>query len=246
MMRTEARQTSRDEFKRSAAWRREQHFMFEKRVKDRKREEREDRVESDISDFAGAVMMATDEQIAEFTLQLDHYDEATVKALYENEQALDAVKERIEDMLARAYVLPDGRRVFKTEDGLRVFDENGTELDASVIDPDQIEDYRPRWEAFHPETDLRDSLIKERSEILKFQEHLVDARDRIAEGDLTVDDLDELEAGLKADAPEAVLRHMPGYEPAQALDLQSNFTASAKLATDTIAPKPDEYALPPI
>ena len=47
---------------------------------------------------------------------------------------------------SQAYLLPDGRRVFKTEDGSRVFDEHSIEV--TDFDPETIEDWRPRREAF--------------------------------------------------------------------------------------------------
>ena len=41
-------------------------------------------------------------------------------------------------MLAKAYVLDDGRRVFETADGARVYDEFGEFVPPEIIDPDLI------------------------------------------------------------------------------------------------------------
>jgi hypothetical protein len=84
------------------------------RAKTEKERERRENAE-----FAAALKfaLATPEQIAAFTVRLDTYDTATVEALLANQEALDAVKARIDDLLLKAHTLPDGRRVFKTEDG---------------------------------------------------------------------------------------------------------------------------------
>jgi hypothetical protein len=121
--------TGRDwkrEFARSAAYREEQ-IRFFKEVERRHKEERiTDRIEDDMTDLARAsVAMATDTQIAEFRVELDDYRAATVESLMEDEQRLAEIRERIEKELAQAYVLPDGRRVFKFRDGVRVIDEFG-------------------------------------------------------------------------------------------------------------------------
>lgn len=54
----------------------------------------------------------------------------------QNGRALERVQEDLRIMVDKAYVLPDGRRVFKTEDGMRVFDEHGEEIKG--FDPDPV------------------------------------------------------------------------------------------------------------
>ena len=67
--------------------------------------------------------VATDMQIQEFEAKLDRYEAATVAALIENQERLDVVTAQMIVLLDQTYVLEDGRRVFKTEDGTQVFDE---------------------------------------------------------------------------------------------------------------------------
>lgn len=74
--------------------------------------------------------LAPAHKIADFTVKLDRYDTATVQALMDNERDVLAVREKIDAMMLKAHVLPDGRRVFKTEDGTRVFDEFGAQLNS--------------------------------------------------------------------------------------------------------------------
>lgn len=47
-----------------------------------------------------------------------------------------------------ALTIDDGRRVFKTEDGVQVFDEFGTEIAPSVLDFELIDASKPTWKNF--------------------------------------------------------------------------------------------------
>ena len=118
----------RYEFERRAAVSEEQRTRLAFELQQRKiRETKKEQEERDERDFAFIQMMvlATESQIAEFTVKLDRYDAATVEALMQNEVDLKAVQERLDHMLMEAHELPTGERVFKTRDGTRVFDQNG-------------------------------------------------------------------------------------------------------------------------
>lgn len=183
------------------------------RLEERKKKEEADRLET--SDALQLLIYASPIAVSEFEQRLDLYERATIEALMENQEALDESSDRLDALLGEAYELPDGRRVFKTENGLRVFDENGTELSAEELDPDLIEAHRPRWETFKAEKDAHDALTEERQELLDYQEKLDDARERLDQGGLTESDLDELEALLEDDVPEAVTRRLPASEAAE-------------------------------
>ncbi len=135
----------RIEFAKRAEWRGEDERraldQFKQKQKDDRKHEREHEAEQNAFVDMAFVVMATDTELADFNVTLDAYDAATVDALMENEEHLKAVRQELKILLDQAYVLPDGRRVFKTEDGTRVFDEQGVEV--KDIDPDAIEDWRP-------------------------------------------------------------------------------------------------------
>lgn len=171
------------------------------------REEGDEYSEAEAYEFAVAMISAAD--AAEFRIELDTYDTATIEALQVNECELVEARENVGKMLARAYVLPDGRRVFETEDGLRVFDEKGNELDASVITPGEIEDSHPKWEVYDRARQGVDGLEQQRTSILDYQAKLDDARERLDAGDLTRDEFDRLRADLKAEMPDAVRDQIP-------------------------------------
>lgn len=224
-----------------------QRLLQEQRAERDRRERRAvaDGKAAEMMDLAVSVLTST--EVAEFSVELDTYDTATVEALQENERQLDFVRERIEALLSKAYILPDGRRVFKTEDGLRVFDEHGLELDAETIDPDVIPEQHPRWEAYKPEFDRFQELERERTRLLEYQSELDDAREQLNSGEMTREEYDELRDHLKDTMPEAVRAHVPGLtndeplqerqvalpQPVEVLDIADDMIPSTALA-----PKP--------
>lgn len=194
-------------------WLRQQRWFTKAREDNQRREKAQDRLEDDVVALASEAIMASSAQIKAFEVKLDRYDEATVKALMENQDLLDAVNGRIDTMLSQAHVMEDGRRAFKTEDGTRVFDEFGDQIGVDELHPDQIDPMLPTWEAFSAETDQRDDLLMQRTEILEYQEKLDDARDQIADGDISEADLEALDADLLEMLPDAVRTHLPELEP---------------------------------
>lgn len=208
-------------------WERLQRQFAQKRVEQERREKHEDRLDDQMAALAVEVIMATELQLKQFSAKLDTYDEATVVALMENQERLDAVQARISLMLDQAYVHEDGRRLFKTEDGTQVFDEFGEELSAEEIDFDLIGAERPTWEAYSAERALENDLMAERAEILEFQEQVDAAREQVAEGDISEADLEALDAELMDIMPTAVRAHVPGMElPEPAPELSGAFERS--------------------
>lgn len=220
------------DFARSAEFRREQDRFF-KEVERRQKEARDDaRSDDDLSEFATAALLASETEIAAFRMELDDYRTATTEALMENERQLAIVQAELDHMLARAYVLPDGRRVFKTEDGLRVFDEHGVELGADDIDPDLIENWRPRAEGYLDRRDAKIDLLRQHDELLTFEERIELADDRAKSGEMTKEEMKAFRADLEVTAPASVRRKLPGYEEKAALDPTRDFGAAASLTPD--------------
>lgn len=226
----------RAEFTLRAEWRREEKERVAKQVAEkasRDKERERDRIEdqSDLMDFAFSFIVATESDIAAFTAKLDTYDAATIRALEVNREALERAQEEIRIMLDKAYVLPDGRRVFKTEDGLRVFDEFGEEIED--VDPNEIEDWRPHWEEYRARVEKEEELLAEREELIEYQEKLDEAREGAKAG-MPKDELDELERILEAEKPEAVRREL------------GEATAPAMNADQTAALQPEAVFRPTV
>lgn len=200
-------QSVRHEFTRRARLQRaeEQRFVEQVRRKDEKDKAREqERADSfdDLMDMTLGFVIATDAQIAAFTVKLDVYDAATIEALMANEQRMAEVQAELDALLAKAYVLPDGRRVFKTEDGMRVFDEHGVEV--KNFDPELIEDWRPYWNTYDEPFKEKFALVNEREDLIEFQNVTDDARAEAGEDGVTQERLDELEEILTRNAPDAM------------------------------------------
>lgn len=181
--------------------------------KDRERQQKEERFdqsESDLIDLATTII--TTEQTELFQSELNIYHEATYEALRENDERFEGIETLIERMLSRAHVLEDGRRVFKTEDGSRVFDEFGNELDAETISPDDIDDDRPRWESFLDAMEERETLLQLRKELLEFQDELDKAQELLDSGKMTQEQFEERRQYLRDRAPDAVKAHTKGID----------------------------------
>lgn len=232
MMPANPRRSWKDDFERASGirdeiYRREQLARFEARERERQKNEEREMELRDMEMFALVQMaFASPEQVADFKLQLDDYDAKTVEALIENEEALKLVREKMETMLGEAQVLPDGRRVFKTKDGQRVFDENGQEVSADIVDPASIDNKKPKWETFKAEKDEEIRLENERSQLLEYQGKLDTARDRLDKGEITTKELDALKGDLEKSMPDAVRAKVgndrPEAENTNSQKLESN------------------------
>lgn len=208
---------------------REKWFIAAKNHKER-RELKAERAEDEFLHFATSAILATEIQIQEFQARLEIYDEATVKALMENQQALDLLQAQISEMLSTAHVIEDGTRVFKSEDGTWAVDEHGIRLDQNTHNMDTIPQTKYTAEQYLDGHEQKKQLIQERQEILDYQQKLDEARERSNFDDFTKDELDELDNALEAEMPQAVKRQLPDYDPSQETTLQTSFTAVAKQA----------------
>jgi hypothetical protein len=177
----------------------------QQRHSEKLREQRENQIASDKveqRDAEVSAVLATQTQIEEFEVKLDTYDTATVELLMDNRLALESVQRRLDHMLENATTLPDGRKVFKTRDGQRVFDEHGTEIMKEELEATQIADQRTRWEEFKGAKDEKTLLEEQRVQLLEYQAKLDEARNRLKDGDITADELKRIEVKLDADMPD--------------------------------------------
>lgn len=230
----------RAEFARSAAYRREQDRFFKEADKRLKEDRKVERFDDDIADLATVAVLASDEDLAKLQIALDAYDAATVEALLDNEQQLIAVRERIQCMLNEAYMLPDGRRVFKSADG-RVFDEHGIELAPEQLDLALIEDWRPGYEGYRDAIQLQTDLHRERTGLLEYQERIEDARTKIDGDVVTKQDIADIRADLDASMPMAV-REIARPETMPERDLQADFSAATRsLPRSSLEVRLDEF-----
>lgn len=185
----------------------ENERVFEEHRQQKQHEEEEKK-------FFDDLMAASDRQIAAFRNQLEDYDTGVVHALMDNERALDDARKRREELESSAFRLPDGRMVFKTEDGKRIFDQNGAEVPHDTVDPASIPDTKTRWETFKAARETEQKLEQNREELLQFQKKVDDARTAVDKPGITAKQLDELDADLKRNMPETVSQKLSGNAPA--------------------------------
>lgn len=122
--------------------------------------------------------------------------------------------ERIDGILGTAHTLPDGRRVFKTGDGSKVFDEHGREVAPETLDPKAIDGQRPKWETFR-DAKLEDvRLTTERQDLLVYQGKLDRTRDGLDKGGLSERDLERMQNDLASAMPDRVRRKLDADDPA--------------------------------
>jgi hypothetical protein len=190
-----------EEFQRNAETRRRMKFeiederlFFERR--DDERHEEKEREDMELPARAA--------QIADFRERLDHYDAAIVDALTDNRKALDDVSGKLDEMRTQAFALPDGRRLFKTEDGKQVFDENGIELKADSFDPDLISGAHPTWNAWKAQLEAKGHLEQDRAKLLEFQTKVDKARQESGKDGISKKELDGFGAALEKDMPDIV------------------------------------------
>lgn len=203
-----------DHFQQNSAARRveeatRQRWFIDNRQRREKAIERAEDADAAALDTLAVALLATPAEIEAFQAELDVYDEATVKALMENERQLDEVEKELDSMLAEAHVLEDGRRVFKTEDGTKIYDEFGLQVERNDIDPDSIANHKPKWEPYKSVRHHEKALRIERQSILEFQDKLDYARERSEEKGFTKQERDDFKSDLENAVPDSVTRHLP-------------------------------------
>lgn len=217
-----------DKSSRHSDWLRQQKWFIKAREDRARTKKQEERLEQDLDTLATAFVAASEEAIQIFETKLNTYDQATVFALMENQALLDEVQARLDTMLDRAHVLDDGRRVFKSRDGSFVIDEYGEQVTAQEIDPMIIPDSKPSAEDYLSAFEAKQELMAEREKLLEFQDKIDNAREKIADGEISESDLENLDAELLDAMPASVRSHVPEMA---ALDnvpnLKSEFLPSA-------------------
>lgn len=233
----------RDERSRHSEWLQQRQWFIKARNDHKQREEVEARTEDNGNVFSVAV--ATAVQLETFERKLDAYDTAIVTALMENQRELDHVRDQINEMLSHAYVLEDGRRVFKSEDGSYVIDEHGKDVSSDELDFDFISPSQPTAQQFLKATAEEAELVQERERILEFQEKVDAARDQENGGEISESELDELDAELSTAVPKSVKVYLPERmnPTANAPDIRQKFRATDPVTVSTPKASPTAMEL---
>ncbi len=201
-------------------------FIAAKQEKARK-EEQAEKLDEAMFEAAVSTIMADPVEIEAFRMELDAYDEATVKALMQNREILEQLFIEREAMLAEAYQLEDGTRVFKSEDGKTVINEHGEFLSLDQIDPNEISDHLTTSEEYMALNNKIDHHIAIEQQLLDYQEKLDDARERLNAGDMTKEEFDQTRQELKSDMPIQARQQLSDEHKVSNIDLQKEFKPAA-------------------
>jgi hypothetical protein len=157
-----------------------------------------------------SVSIISVEQFDLLQTEIDEYQLATVEALIVQEKLIEAARESLNQTLEQAYVMEDGRRVFKDRAGEKVYDVDGNELEAEMISADDIPDHHPRFEDYWEKRQSLERLEQEQGELLDYQSQLDRTEHRLRQGDVTGAEFDDLREALQQNAPDAVRRQIDG------------------------------------
>lgn len=220
-----------DNQSRHSKWLQHSQWFIKARRDQERKEEIADRLDDDLLSLVAEVVAAAQIQIEEYKAKLVIYDEATVFALMKNQEQLDAVRAEIHDMLARAYKMDDGRRIFKSEDGMLVIDEFGEIVGQEELDPDLIPSGGPTPDAYLGKLKLEDDLLAERQKIHEFDELKNQQHEELEEGGITEGKLEEMDAELLNAMPASVRTYVPSLAAKEAaLSIKTNFSSQAEPA----------------
>lgn len=211
---------------------REKWFIAAKHQREQK-ELHADREEQELIDLLTSVVLADAIEVEEFKVELDTYDALTIEALTENQFILDQLYLERDTMLDSAYQLENGTRVFKSEDGVRVFDESGDLVSDNVIHPDEIGDHYPKAEPYLEKLEFIEKHEAIQQDLFDYQEKLDDARERLDSDDLAQEEFEAIREEIQNEMPLEVRRKLPDYDPSQETDLTSEFAATATIEQAT-------------
>lgn len=226
---------------------------FRKQQQDKAREQDQKRkaeaaeeLDSDLVAAAMTTIPATQNEVAAFTVRLDAseaqhdvYNDATVTALIQSQAELEVINRQLEqvrheldEMLQRAYVMEDGRRVFLNQDGTEAIDEFGNTVSLELVPVENVpngarisDQFKAHLALNHQLSNTAEDKQAEIDEIHRFDDLLHDANERhdavrakIEEGDLTKgeldalsDELDQMDIELLQAMPPAVRAHVPDF-----------------------------------
>lgn len=217
-------------------------WFIKARHEKRLQEESTDKLNDGILVTAAEAVMATQIQIETFRAKLDTYDMATTTALMENQATLEdierrliEIEQRLEGIWIHANVMEDGRRVFLNADRTQAYDELGSEIgsgdydyalfpeDHFAIDP-YVDQLKLRGELHG----MREETLEARERIHEFDALQVEAREKVANGEISEADLEKLDADLLDAMPPEVGQHLDGYQPPSPVpDMTAAFATKA-------------------
>lgn len=204
-----------------------------------------ERKERDEQRKFAATMDALRQRAAELHKQLDLMEQASMAALHENDERLRAARDDLQRIRDRAYevTMPDGTVTKVYRDGATVRTDDGTEVDRSIVHPDELPASSPDWQRRKGAGESVTRLENERAEIIDYQGRLARSKGALSSDDVTAQQLDAMQADA-ARMPEAVRRHY-GPEPSTRTAIEiPEAKGNARALTTDVRPTRDFNAPP--
>lgn len=180
-------------------------------------------------ELAQAVYQETQARILE-TFAID--DEASRRALAEIDELLADNAREQQAMIDAAAKMDDGTAMFLADDGTAIYTEHGNRL-ADQQTQEILTDRRPEleagpsWEQFDRSVKRQSELTAERAEILRLDQERAMLRGRVEAGELSQDELEQLEADYDARVPERLRQHRGDVAAERAGELSADEMAHA-------------------
>jgi len=139
--------------------------------------------------------------------ELNMADRASLIALEKARQHQAEAERALQELQERAARLPDGRRVYRTEDGTAAYDESNNRLTEAQMAQVPWEEGQPTWEQRNRGFDDVQAASRDVRDTEAYRERLHEIQQRHAAGEMSKDELEDLDKNFEADMPESVRRH---------------------------------------
>ena len=168
-------------------------------------------------------------QEVEDTLQQE--ETSVRKALTIIDQRLEQARERLDHLLAKAHTLPDGTKVFRSENTNMAFTIDGRQLSEEEKNSIEWDGTRPSLEDYREAKEAVEKSEQDKEQIVAYEKHILNpARERIRdpENKPSEEELKEILESLKKNRP-AIVEELNRQTSIEA-DVGSNYSA-AQLTT---------------
>ena len=190
-------------FSEHARLKHEQKLIYQRDQMQEKMKRKQAERDEDFDMFM-TIVLANQADLQSFQNMLDDYETKATQRILELQNQLDQQLSKQREMLENAYVLPDGRRVFKYKDENKVIDEFGKNVSSDVIDANKIPDHHPHGEAYKANIDNIAQTRKDTKETIKFRDRVNEMQEELEQGKVSKDRLEDLKSEFDDIIPDSL------------------------------------------
>lgn len=203
--------------------------------------------------FSALMRLLQDPEYARLYMQaantISDIEDAAARALAKLETERESAAQKLDEIKDSAATLPDGRRVFRTDDG-RLLTEDGEDVSARRGDVRGLTENTPSWEDYQRAKEALEEIERRRREIDEYMRDVIDPfKRRLADPNNppSKEELEDIIRKLKENQPADVARAREQYEPDEAKKFANTSVPVNSAAADDIVPAkgvdaPDMFA----